>query len=431
MATADSDSSISDSNDYSTPVLLGYASREPTDDAFSQLGGYPTWLDATQTPSATSASCRNCHSLMSLLLQLNGDLPDRFPTHERRLYVWGCGRKACRRKEGSVTALRGVRTSGKSAVSQQSEMQAHPGEEGRKAQKDIGAALFGAASSGGNAGNNPFTNSPGINPFATAPAPASSLAAKPSRQPPADENNLPQTFANKARITSAPPQQQPPMGHKPWLTDPAKLPKPYPAYHLDAEMEHLSNDPSSNGRPSEMYKPFIDDAHPDNILATSSAKEDALLYEDTHDKTFQRFADTIAQNPEQVVRYHFSGTPLLYARNDAIGRLFSVPSTALNSKVKTLRRAPGIPRCQSCGGERVFEMQLMPQAIIELEAEEDGGVVLNDGLEWGTVIVGVCREDCCDESVQETQWREEWVGVQWEEVVSWRGGGGGGGKGNR
>jgi pre-rRNA-processing protein TSR4 len=41
MADYDSDSSISDNEDISTNVLLGYASKEPTVDDFSQLGGHP------------------------------------------------------------------------------------------------------------------------------------------------------------------------------------------------------------------------------------------------------------------------------------------------------------------------------------------------------------------------------------------------------
>lgn len=38
----DSDSSDNDCSNYTTTnVLLGYASKEPTDDTFSQLGGFP------------------------------------------------------------------------------------------------------------------------------------------------------------------------------------------------------------------------------------------------------------------------------------------------------------------------------------------------------------------------------------------------------
>lgn len=42
MATYDSDSSDAEDGDYTeTGVLLGYASKEPTEDTISQLGGYP------------------------------------------------------------------------------------------------------------------------------------------------------------------------------------------------------------------------------------------------------------------------------------------------------------------------------------------------------------------------------------------------------
>ena len=42
MAHNDSDSSEDDGGSFTTTnVMLGYASHEPTDDNFSQLGGYP------------------------------------------------------------------------------------------------------------------------------------------------------------------------------------------------------------------------------------------------------------------------------------------------------------------------------------------------------------------------------------------------------
>lgn len=55
----------------------------------------------------------------------------------------------------------------------------------------------------------------------------------------------------------------------------------------------------------------------------------------------------------------------------------------------------------------------MPQAIAELEMEEEG----LEGMEWGTVILGVCEKDCAERGVAvgEVGWVEEWVGVQWEE----------------
>lgn len=48
MPSKDSDSSDEETGSFTTTnVLLGYASKEPTDDAFSQLGGYPVRFRAS------------------------------------------------------------------------------------------------------------------------------------------------------------------------------------------------------------------------------------------------------------------------------------------------------------------------------------------------------------------------------------------------
>ena len=72
-----------------------------------------------------------------------------------------------------------------------------------------------------------------------------------------------------------------------------------------------------------------------------------------------------------------------------------------------------MPHCPNCSAPRVFEVQLVPHAIAELEVEEEG----MDGMEWGTVILGVCGSDCGERGIEAGRWGwvEEWVGVQWEE----------------
>lgn len=148
----------------------------------------------------------------------------------------------------------------------------------------------------------------------------------------------------------------------------------------------------------------------------SSSKEDKEAFESTLDKTFQRFADRLAHNPEQVLRYEFRGAPLLYSKTDAVGRLLAPAVEAGTGKVATSGgSASGMPRCANCGTERVFEVQLTPHAIAELEAEEMG----LEGMEWGTVVLGVCGRDCAARDVGggEVGYLEEWVGVQWEEVA--------------
>jgi pre-rRNA-processing protein TSR4 len=141
-------------------------------------------------------------------------------------------------------------------------------------------------------------------------------------------------------------------------------------------------------------------------------------FESSMDKAFQRFADRMSQNPEQILRYEFAGSPLLYSKVDPVGKLLAPhqeSAAAANVKVKTASAGKsGMPKCVNCGGDRLFELQLTPYAIVELEAEELG----LEGMEWGTIILGVCSKDCVQRGQREGEvgYVEEWVGVQWEEL---------------
>jgi pre-rRNA-processing protein TSR4 len=140
------------------------------------------------------------------------------------------------------------------------------------------------------------------------------------------------------------------------------------------------------------------------------------LFESSMDKQFQKFADRMAQNPEQILRYELDGTPLLYSLTDSVGKLLSPPHNS-GGKVSVAGGHAGskIPRCANCGAERIFEVQLTPHAITVLEEEE----LSLEGMEWGTIIMGVCSKDCVPQGVEEgaVGYAEEWVGVQWEESL--------------
>jgi pre-rRNA-processing protein TSR4 len=350
-----------------------------------------------------------CGALLTLLLQLNGALPSQFPTHDRRLYILSCRRKACRRKDGSVRAIRGNKIT-KSKASHIPKTTSHPKED-TTPQHNIGAALFGGASQGSPLANpfssasNPFSTS-SANPFAG----VSSLASKPA-QPPNPIPILTETFASKAQISNSsapldpsfkPATSQQPPTHEPWPAE-AEFPSPYPKTFLDADYETLS-------APSTPQ--VIPETNPDIDTDMSGTSGTEKLFESTMDKTFQKFADRMAQNPEQILRYEFRGQPLLYSTSDPVGKIFSGSS----GKVGTVSSSNGgkIPRCTSCGAERVFELQLTPHAITVLEDEE----LSLDGMDWGTIILGVCGNDCSPTGTMEGEvgYLDEWVGVQWEEL---------------
>ncbi|MCJ1390836.1 hypothetical protein MMC18_003697 [Xylographa bjoerkii] len=429
MAPHDSDSSDEDTEDFTTTdVLLGYASIEPTGDTISQLGGRPVWHDPSKPPSAALARCKICNDYMPLLIQLHGDLPEYFPGHERRLHMFGCKRRTCRRKEGSIRAIRSVRVTDSSRIAKSKKARKSPADSQTPAAapvQNLGSSIFGVAPpSASNGQANPFsapTTSNNTNPFSSNPFSTSSVNPPTTSTSPiaaAPENSdLADTFAQRVRLSTPPlTTPTPKTPPEPWPSD-TDLPSPYPSYHLDADYETLDRVSEQPVPQSTMMD--LDDL---NGSSSTSAKEDAETFESTIDKTFQRFADRLAQNPLQVLRYEFRGFPLLYSKTDVVGKLLAPyqhhftghDKNGGNNKITTALRAGsaavGMPSCQSCGAGRVFELQLAPQTIAELEVDEVG----LEGMEWGTVILGVCSADCGGEAGG-VGYVEEWVGVQWEE----------------
>jgi pre-rRNA-processing protein TSR4 len=328
-------------------------------------------------------------------LQLNSDLPDKFPGHERRVYLFGCRQKACRRKDGSV---RGIRTTRISKVTQDkasSEQSSPPAEESKPKQTNIGESLFGVKPSQSNQNANPFSapgsaaanpfstsNKPAANPFAPAAATASSQSIP--EKVAETVSDLTKTFAEKARIAvsndnDAPKPTTGPT--EPWPSQ-SSVPAPYPTYHIDADKEYLDSEPQAipqNVRMAEAGE-FETTA---SAGGSGNSADDKAAVDSLMDTTFQRFADRLAQNPEQVLRYDFGGQPLLYSKKDAVGSQW-----------------PRVPRCAKCGAERVFELQLTPHAITELEADD----LSLEGMDWGTIMLASCGADCGGEV-------EEWVGA--------------------
>ncbi len=229
------------------PVLFNTHSHTPQ-----------SWIDDKTAPSGALAKCKVCNGLLSLLLELNGDLPDHFPGHERRLYIWSCRRKACRRKEGSVRGIRGVRVAkGALAKTGAKPEKKEVKQDEEKPLPKIGESLFGVKNStisaapanpfsnpfsSAAAPTNPFAASASANPFAAPTAPTPSVSVTPSDAQD-DATSLPETFAQKARISSPSPTAtsqptQPARPHEPWPSPSAFTTHPH--YNLDAEYETLS-----------------------------------------------------------------------------------------------------------------------------------------------------------------------------------------------
>jgi pre-rRNA-processing protein TSR4 len=330
-----------------------------------------------------------------------------------------------------VRGIRGVRVAKGAAAKAGAKIEKKEVREEPKPQPKIGESLFGVKSPGSAAAptnpfSNPFSSSNSgapANPFAPKSASTTATTTSPpaieitsDEKPDEASTTLSETFASKFSISSQPQSTQPARPHEPWPAE-TEFPAPFPHYHLDAEYETLD-------APSTPQIP--DNARMDIDTESSSGgggggKEDKEVYESSLDKTFQKFADRVGENAEQVLRYEYKGKPLLYSDTDAVGKSLAPhadngPSSNVKVTTTGSKGGVGMPRCHNCGAERVFELQLTPHAITELEAEE----MSIDGMEWGTIVMGVCSKDCRPGDVAEGEvgYIEEWVGVQWEEVES-------------
>ncbi|XP_058055161.1 programmed cell death protein 2 [Anopheles bellator] len=100
------------------------------------------------------------------------------------------------------------------------------------------------------------------------------------------------------------------------------------------------------------------------------AELDKYAEDQIEDKVFARFKERTANAPRQVLRYERGGTPLWLSPIEL----------------------QEIPKCGQCGGDRMFEFQIMPQLLSFLDKEK---------LDWGTLACFTCKASCSVEGYAE------------------------------
>ena len=126
------------------------------------------------------------------------------------------------------------------------------------------------------------------------------------------------------------------------------------------------------------------------------------------------FQRRIRSQPHQVLRYAFEGEPLWITHPNPLGTepyygQKNPPKANKGSHKKTAKsQFQSIPRCELCGDERVFELQLMPALLSLLHPPEPslnkGSLernsklsleqLLGEGLDLGVLAVFSCRSSC-------------------------------------
>ncbi|XP_076320723.1 programmed cell death protein 2-like isoform X2 [Tachypleus tridentatus] len=145
-----------------------------------------------------------------------------------------------------------------------------------------------------------------------------------------------------------------------------------PEFELVMEHEKYSEEKEekTESQKLEEYQKFLTSPKADDLVKDSKLFEselEALALKS--DKMYNKFKKRIANEPEQVLRYHRGGQPLWISSEN-------------------IPKAGDIPFCP-CGVPRQFEFQVMPQLLNYLNMDE-----LEDSVDWGTLVVYTCSVSC-------------------------------------
>ncbi|AQZ11033.1 TSR4 (YOL022C) [Zygosaccharomyces parabailii] len=384
-----------------TPVKEG--DEITIEDTF--IGGEPKWLHPESRPDDSLLLCGACKSSthMRLLLQafapLDYDLMEELqrrnglhnmayvnPDDDRVLYVFICTK--CQRKANSVRCIRGVKKSQPATGAQRISNKMTDISSEKKPQSNPFEVSTDSE-------NNPFSGNPFAqksteNPFAPPTSTSSGSAVDDKQQQPPQGQQISSKTSRKMHDNLKDKDYDASQAFKSYLLyveeesfknkkpDHLKLPKNLKidknALELTGESESaLEKDPIKMDPRTEKLSKFLDD------------------------ETFQKFQEIVGYNPGQVLRYELGGKPLLYAETK-VDLLATVASPGYNPSSK-----------------RVFELQLMPKMILDLEEK----ISLENSMEWGTIMVFTDLENYVPQfDDNNIGYVQEAVKIQWESSTS-------------
>ncbi|KAG0376931.1 hypothetical protein BGX24_006973 [Mortierella sp. AD032] len=403
------------------PILLGMPdspmeTQDDVDPYVTKIGGVPLWLSEDLPAPSKYGVCEACGKNMYLLIQAY--VPLESSPYDRVVYVWACNQRLCMRKKGSFHAVRALKLNMEYA--QKLEKKTKPATAPVAPTPlanpfgtvpgafDMGNALFGGAGAGF---NNPFAApSNTANPFAPPPgfgAPAVpapiTFASVSSSNIPAKEESFSEDEAEESLEESGPWPEKPSafLPHYLYITEEILEDSKAVSDDIAQKYSHLLALEEANQDDDE------DEKGAGGANWSGEAYEKASLPKGV-DKAFKKFTERVQAWPDQCVRYHFPGSPLLFSFSDPTAR-FLLPANASQHSKHSAPSAHRIPRCPACKGPRGFEFQLMPNLLSLLDVtskkylseeetkalkERKGAQVFDIGMEWGTILVYSCVNDC-------------------------------------
>lgn len=432
----DSDNESISSTPITTETLLGYvdveiSENEPLYSNDSFIGGQAVPMDKLSPIPSKFVHCKNCSKPMRLLTQCSAELPNTW--YDRRLYVFICIETNCRRKDGSVRAIRGIKKDKVTMEHRENQEKKRIEVETLKQQKKIEKEeetknlvrnLFAPSDNKSSnpfaspsSGSNPFTSP--TNPFGTKKIDDEITKIKETEMEPR-KTLFSEVVSENSKSTKI---TQPEKGVADYT-----LPE-FKGFILYFETEKL--DPANqvlaplpdNLKIDEEGTIIEDNSSASNVKSNNLPKinpeknttEDISKLFD--DQTFQNFTRILSYNTLQVIRYEPNGAPILYSSIDKISQIFYTPEGKFKESSDWNIPAPSYHP----SGTRRFEMQLMPKMIIDLENDVDDITrIMKNGMEWGTIIIATDSEDFVPLNWLDDNgvcYLEEWCGVQWEDEV--------------
>jgi pre-rRNA-processing protein TSR4 len=132
-----------------------------------------------------------------------------------------------------------------------------------------------------------------------------------------------------------------------------------------------------------------DQSHSGTLQGVDAKELPESLFKNLHrrgrlrkeDDAFQRFSDAMRSAPDQILRYWRGGRPLWA----------SVSGRVCHEDTETLS-------CDRCGGRRVFEFQIVSQALYYIGVDKRADLRSDEGgchgLDWATIVVFSCENSC-------------------------------------
>uniref|UniRef100_A0A131YHP9 Pre-rRNA-processing protein TSR4 n=1 Tax=Rhipicephalus appendiculatus TaxID=34631 RepID=A0A131YHP9_RHIAP len=310
----------------------------------SKIGGKPAWLHLSDVPCGKRLACKNCGEPCVFLLQVYAPRDDVDSAFHRTLFVFVCVTPDCANKHdaGSFIVLRSQLPKENSFYSSEPPVES-PDTSGSPSAEDFCkiCAVCGALGD------------------KTCSKCHSRHYCSKSHQ------ILDWRDGHKARCNSQ-------------CTDGCERTSAplFPEYELVTETEDDACDDDEDCKTDEErladYRQYLT-SHPECSSGGGDLADLNKMAATCKDKAFWKFKMTIAKAPDQVLRYSLGGMPLLVASR---GGPQSVP-------------------CCSCGSERQFEFQVLPQLLNSITEPAV------DSLDWGTLLVYTCKASCDGEPYRE------------------------------